>query len=145
MMSMDRKIDITVLQFLLVQKRHQTHDWSLIGSGANGIGIQEGLYHLPPTSTPFLPMIACRFYLMSPRFFGTHIKLLRTAARWLCSGRESSPTIYSWPIHFQSSALISNFSTLLTQNRNSSLCFIKSHSFHDNVICLTFKTLLFWL
>ena len=25
------------MQFLLVHKRHQTHDWTLIGSGANGI------------------------------------------------------------------------------------------------------------
>jgi len=40
MMSIDRKIDITAMQFLFVQSRHQTHDWTLIGSGANGIGIQ---------------------------------------------------------------------------------------------------------
>ena len=33
----DRKIDDTAMQFLLVQNRHrdQTHDWTLIGSGAN--------------------------------------------------------------------------------------------------------------
>ena len=29
------------MQFLLVQNRQQTHDWTLIGSGANGLGIQE--------------------------------------------------------------------------------------------------------
>ena len=28
------------MQFLLVQNRHQTLDWTLIGSSANGIGIQ---------------------------------------------------------------------------------------------------------
>ena len=32
-------IDVTETQFLLVKKIHQTHDWTLIGSGANGIGI----------------------------------------------------------------------------------------------------------
>ena len=41
--EIDRKIDVTAMQFLLVQKRHQTHDWTLIGSGANGLGIQECL------------------------------------------------------------------------------------------------------
>ena len=39
--ELDRKIDVTAKQFLLVQNRHQTHDWTLIGSGANGLGIQE--------------------------------------------------------------------------------------------------------
>ena len=29
------------MQFLLVQNRHQTHGWTLIGSGANGLGILE--------------------------------------------------------------------------------------------------------
>ena len=38
--EIDRKIDVTAIQFLLVQNRHQTHDCTLIGSGANGIGIQ---------------------------------------------------------------------------------------------------------
>ena len=28
------------IQSLLVQNGQQTHDWTLIGSGANGIGIQ---------------------------------------------------------------------------------------------------------
>ena len=37
----DRKIDVTAMEFLLVQNRHQLHDSSLIGSGANGLGIQE--------------------------------------------------------------------------------------------------------
>ena len=36
----DRKIDVTGMQFLLVQNRQQTHDWTLIWSGANGLGIQ---------------------------------------------------------------------------------------------------------
>ena len=39
--EIDRKIDVTAMQFLLVQNRHQTHNWTLIGSGANGIGIQK--------------------------------------------------------------------------------------------------------
>ena len=34
--EIDRKIDVTAMQFLLVQNRHQTHDWTLIGSGDNG-------------------------------------------------------------------------------------------------------------
>ena len=38
--EIDRKIDVTAIQFLLVQNRHQTHDWILNGSGANGIGVQ---------------------------------------------------------------------------------------------------------
>ena len=29
------------MQFLLVQNRQQTHDWILIGEGANELGIQE--------------------------------------------------------------------------------------------------------
>jgi len=37
---MDRKIDVTTILFLMVQNRQQTHDWTLIGSGAIGIGIQ---------------------------------------------------------------------------------------------------------
>jgi len=39
--DIDRKIDITAMQFLLVQNRQQTHGWTLIGSGTNGPGIQE--------------------------------------------------------------------------------------------------------
>jgi len=39
--EIDRKIDVTAMQFLLVQNRQQTHDWTQIGSGANGLGIQE--------------------------------------------------------------------------------------------------------
>ena len=39
--EIDKKIDVTAMQFLLVQNRHQTHDWTLIGSGANELGIQE--------------------------------------------------------------------------------------------------------
>ena len=36
-----RQIDVIAMQFLLVQNKHQTHDWTLIGSGANGLGIQK--------------------------------------------------------------------------------------------------------
>ena len=36
-------MDVTSILFLLIQNRHQTHDWTLIGSGANGLGIQEKL------------------------------------------------------------------------------------------------------
>ena len=32
------------MQFLLVQNRQQTHDLTLIGSGANGLGILEWVY-----------------------------------------------------------------------------------------------------
>ena len=39
--EIDRKIVVTAMQFLLVLNRHQTHDLTLIGSGANGLGIQE--------------------------------------------------------------------------------------------------------
>ena len=39
--EIDRKIDVTAILFLLVQKRQQTHDCTLIGSGANGLGILE--------------------------------------------------------------------------------------------------------
>ena len=39
--ELDRKIDVTPMQFLLAQNRQQTHDWTLIGSGANGLGILE--------------------------------------------------------------------------------------------------------
>ena len=39
--EIDRKIDVTAILFLLVQDIHQTHDWTLIGSSANGLGIQE--------------------------------------------------------------------------------------------------------
>ena len=39
--EIDRKIDVTAIHFLLVQNRLQTHDWTLIGSGVNGLGIQK--------------------------------------------------------------------------------------------------------
>ena len=38
---MDRKIDDTAILFLLVENRQQTHDWTLVRSGANGPDIQE--------------------------------------------------------------------------------------------------------
>ena len=40
--EIDRRINVTAILFLLVQNRQQTHDRSLIGSGANGLGILEG-------------------------------------------------------------------------------------------------------
>ena len=44
--EIDWKIDVTAILFLLVQNRHQTHDWTLIGSDANGLGIQKcGICH----------------------------------------------------------------------------------------------------
>jgi len=39
--EIDRKIDVTAILFPLVQNRQQRHNWTLIGSGANGLGIQE--------------------------------------------------------------------------------------------------------
>ena len=39
--EIDRKIDVTAMQLLLVQNRHQTHGWTLIGLGANEQGILE--------------------------------------------------------------------------------------------------------
>ena len=44
--EIEKKIDVTAIQFLLVQNRQQTHDWTLIGSGANGMGIQVWFCHL---------------------------------------------------------------------------------------------------
>ena len=37
--EIDRKIDVTTILFLLVQNIQQTHDWTLIGLGANELGI----------------------------------------------------------------------------------------------------------
>ena len=39
--ALDRNIDVTAILFLLVQNRQQTHVRTLIGSSANGLGIQE--------------------------------------------------------------------------------------------------------
>ena len=39
--EIDWKIDVTAIPFLLVQNRQQTHGWTLIGSGANGLGTLE--------------------------------------------------------------------------------------------------------
>ena len=44
--EIDRKKDVTTILFLLVQNRYQTHDWTLIGSGANELGIQEWIINL---------------------------------------------------------------------------------------------------
>ena len=34
-------MDVTAILFLLVQNRQQTHDLTLIGSDANGLGVQD--------------------------------------------------------------------------------------------------------
>ena len=39
--EIDGKLDDTAILIILVQNRQQTHDWTLIGSGANGLGILE--------------------------------------------------------------------------------------------------------
>ena len=39
--EIDRKIYVTAILFLLVQNRQQTHDWTLIRSGANGLSIKS--------------------------------------------------------------------------------------------------------
>ena len=46
--EIDRKIDVTAILFLLVQNIHHTHDWTLIGSGANdsAVGIQYEYQYL---------------------------------------------------------------------------------------------------
>ena len=38
--DIDRKIDVTPIQALLVQNRHKTHAWNLIWSSTTGLGIQ---------------------------------------------------------------------------------------------------------
>jgi len=42
--EIDRKIDVTAILFLLVHNRQQTHDWTLIGSGTNGLSKQEWIF-----------------------------------------------------------------------------------------------------
>ena len=37
----NKKIYVIPILFLLVQNKQQTHDWTMIGSGAYGLGIQE--------------------------------------------------------------------------------------------------------
>ena len=39
--EIDRKIDVTAILFLLAQNRQQTHNWTLIGSGSNVLGILD--------------------------------------------------------------------------------------------------------
>ena len=46
--EIDRKIDVTAILFLLVQNRQQAHEWTLIGWGANGLGIQLCVKFLIP-------------------------------------------------------------------------------------------------
>ena len=50
--EIDRKIDVTAILILLVQNRQQTRDWTLIGSGASGLGIQEWQNCLHKTRFP---------------------------------------------------------------------------------------------
>ena len=52
--EIDRKIDVTVILFLFVQNRHQTHDWTLIGSGADGLEIKEWYNEFGSTTGMFL-------------------------------------------------------------------------------------------
>ena len=71
--EIDRKIDVTAMLFLLVQNRQQTHDWTLIGSGANGPSIQE-------VKPPFY--ISNTYKEVS--FWRAEIKCLRTLEFVLC-------------------------------------------------------------
>ena len=59
--ELDRKIYVTAILFLLVQNRQQTLDWTLIGSGANGLGILEweSLFHI--YSPIYLFLLPCGF------------------------------------------------------------------------------------
>ena len=57
--EIDRKIDVTAIQSLLVQNRQQTHNWTLIGSGAIGIGIQ---------------VCETKFHSINKRFLGIKFK-----------------------------------------------------------------------
>ena len=60
--EIDRKIDITAILFLLVQNRQQTHDWTLIGSGAIGLGIPrliEGLLQYFEKNKNVLKFLIC--------------------------------------------------------------------------------------
>ena len=66
--EIDRKIDVSAMQFLLVQNRHQTHDWTLIGSGANGIGMQ--VWHCS--------LKICRFEMFFTIFNKFIIRLVRS-------------------------------------------------------------------
>ena len=50
--EIDRKIDVTAILILLVQNRQPTRDWTLIGSGASGLGIQEWQNCLHKTRFP---------------------------------------------------------------------------------------------
>jgi len=58
--EIDRKIDVTAIQFLLVQNWQQTHDWTLIGSGVNGLGIHgSGLGLLFPLAPDIISVQPC--------------------------------------------------------------------------------------
>ena len=61
------KIDVTAVKSLLVQNRQQTHDWTLIGSSANRIGIQceiqtalKILFRLWSVATPWVSILPHR-------------------------------------------------------------------------------------
>ena len=56
-------IDVTATQFLLVKNIHQTHDWILIGSGANGIGIRVFVGLMVPGIDKFLNLNPLAFLL----------------------------------------------------------------------------------
>ena len=58
--EIDSKIDVIAMQYLLVQNWQQTNDWTLIGSGANGLGIQEChvTLYFPGTWSFFFPQLS---------------------------------------------------------------------------------------
>ena len=58
--EIDRKIDVTAMQFLLGQNKHQTHDWTLIGSGTTGLGVQEWSVNSPEAVTSVNSLVAKR-------------------------------------------------------------------------------------
>ena len=62
--EIDRKIDVTAMQILLVQNIHHTNDRTLIGSGTNGLGILEWPNVFGVTVTSFTYKISVRAHKM---------------------------------------------------------------------------------
>ena len=58
--EIDRKIDVTAILFLLVQNRQQRYDRTLIGSGANGLGILEWIRAILCLTYYQLYLYACK-------------------------------------------------------------------------------------
>ena len=68
--EIDRKIDVTAILFLMVQNRQQPHDWTLVGSGANGLGIQECIMaELPLVLIGEFEQWECCFLKKNSNFF----------------------------------------------------------------------------